>query len=95
MLVNIGPTPNGDVPPEQENRLRELALWLVVNSEAIYGTRLWRIPREGTSGLPAGVTRTQSTPSRPIPFGLGRAEDYYTRVCTGERGESGHCARPE
>ena len=47
MLLNIGPTPNGNIPPEQENRLRELGLWLFVNSEAIYDTRPWNIPKEG------------------------------------------------
>lgn len=48
MLLNIGPEPNGEIPQPQEDRLRELALWMFVNSEAIYNVRPWIHPREET-----------------------------------------------
>lgn len=38
-LLNIGPKPNGEIPIEQEERLREMALWMFVNEEAIKGIR--------------------------------------------------------
>ncbi|MEX0321053.1 MAG: alpha-L-fucosidase [Puniceicoccaceae bacterium] len=47
MLLNIGPKPNGEIPQEQENILREIATWMTVNSEAIYDTRPWHVIREG------------------------------------------------
>ena len=34
LLLNVGPKPDGELPIEQEERLRELALWMFVNSEA-------------------------------------------------------------
>ena len=46
-LLNIGPTPDGDIPFEQERRARELALWLFINREAIYDIRPWHVTREG------------------------------------------------
>ena len=46
LLLNIGPKPDGELPIEQEERLRELALWMFVNSEAIYGVRPWVITNE-------------------------------------------------
>lgn len=46
MLLNIGPKPNGEIPQEQENILREIATWMTINSEAIYGTRPWHVIRE-------------------------------------------------
>ena len=36
MLLNIGPEPNGEIPQEQEDILRELGAWMFINSEAIY-----------------------------------------------------------
>lgn len=39
LLINMGPKPNGEVPIEQEERFRELALWMFVNDEAIYDIR--------------------------------------------------------
>jgi alpha-L-fucosidase len=39
LLLNIGPRPDGTVPPEAEERLRELGKWLEVHGGAIYGTR--------------------------------------------------------
>ncbi len=47
MLLNIGPEPNGEIPKEQENILRELGAWMFINSEAIYAVRPWKEVREG------------------------------------------------
>jgi len=46
-LLNIGPTPDGEIPFEQKRRVRELALWLFINREAIYSIRPWHVIREG------------------------------------------------
>ncbi|HTH53292.1 MAG TPA: alpha-L-fucosidase [Edaphobacter sp.] len=46
LLLNVGPKPNGELAIEQEERLREIALWMFVNSEAIYGVRPWIITNE-------------------------------------------------
>lgn len=47
LLLNVGPKPNGELPIEQEERLREIALWMFVNSDAIYAVRPWVITNEG------------------------------------------------
>lgn len=47
LLLNIGPKPNGEIPIEQEERLREIGLWMFVNQEAIYGVRPWVVTNEG------------------------------------------------
>ena len=47
LLLNVGPKPDGELPIEQEERLREMALWMFVNGEAIYGVRPWVITNEG------------------------------------------------
>ncbi|GIZ08778.1 alpha-L-fucosidase [Flavobacterium sp. UMI-01] len=38
-LLNIGPKPNGEIPIEQEERLREVALWMFVNYEGVKNVR--------------------------------------------------------
>jgi alpha-L-fucosidase len=48
LLLNIGPDPDGVIPFEQTRRLRELALWLFVNREAIYDIRPWIVTNEKT-----------------------------------------------
>ncbi len=47
MLLNVGPTPEGEIPEQQEDILREIGLWLFVNGEAIYGVRPWVRSNEG------------------------------------------------
>jgi alpha-L-fucosidase len=47
LLLNVGPKPNGELPIEEEERLREIALWMFVNSDAIYSVRPWVITNEG------------------------------------------------
>lgn len=37
-LLNVGPTAEGEVPPESLSRLAEIGAWMRTNGEAIYGT---------------------------------------------------------
>jgi alpha-L-fucosidase len=46
LLLNVGPKPDGELPVEQEKRLREIALWYFVNHEAVDSVRPWIIPSE-------------------------------------------------
>lgn len=46
LLLNVGPRPDGELPIEQEERLREIGLWMAVNGEAIYGVRPWVVAGE-------------------------------------------------
>ena len=46
LLLNVGPKPDGELAIEHEDRLREIALWMFVNSECIYGVRPWIITNE-------------------------------------------------
>jgi alpha-L-fucosidase len=39
LLLNIGPSPEGELPPVSLERLAEIGAWLDVNGRAIYGTR--------------------------------------------------------
>ncbi len=39
LLLNIGPRPDGTIPPEAAERLREIGHWLDTYGGAIYGTR--------------------------------------------------------
>ena len=39
LLLNVGPMPNGEIPPDQVARLREIGAWLAKYGESIYGTR--------------------------------------------------------
>jgi len=47
MLLNIGPEPNGTIPKDQENILREIGAWMMINKESIYDVRPWTVIREG------------------------------------------------
>jgi alpha-L-fucosidase len=47
LLLNVGPKPDGELPMEQEERLREIAEWMFVNGEAIYDVRPWVVVNEG------------------------------------------------
>ncbi len=39
MLLNVGPLPTGEIPPEQAGVLKEMGAWLAKNGTTVYGTR--------------------------------------------------------
>ncbi len=59
LLLNIAPHPDGDIPTPQSDRMREIALWNMVNRDAILGTRTWVITNEG----PIWFTKAKSEPT--------------------------------
>jgi alpha-L-fucosidase len=46
LLLNIGPTADGTLPPAFVDRLLGIGEWLRVNGEAIYNTRPWSVAQE-------------------------------------------------
>lgn len=47
LLLNIGPGPDGTLDSVAYSRLEEIGDWMEVNSEAIYGTRMYDVFGEG------------------------------------------------
>jgi alpha-L-fucosidase len=47
LLLNIAPQPDGSLRPEEEQRVREMALWNFANGEAVLGSRAWHVTNEG------------------------------------------------
>jgi len=47
LLLNVGPAADGTIPAPARERLLGMGDWLRTNSEAIYGTRPWKIYGEG------------------------------------------------
>jgi alpha-L-fucosidase len=38
VLLNVGPTPEGIIPPDSVERLKQIGAWLKINGESIYGS---------------------------------------------------------
>jgi len=46
LLLNVGPKPNGEMAIQQEDRLREMALWNFINHESMDSVRSWVVSQE-------------------------------------------------
>ena len=47
LLINVVQRPDGSLDPEAEQILTQMADWIAINGEAIYGTRPWLMHGEG------------------------------------------------
>jgi alpha-L-fucosidase len=47
LLLNVGPKPDGELPIEQEERLRQIALWSFTFGESLLAVRPWVVTNEG------------------------------------------------
>lgn len=70
LMLNIGPKPDGELPLEQEARLREVALWYAVNHEAIHDVRPWVVQNE------ENVWFARSADSEDLYVTLTRVPDW-------------------
>jgi alpha-L-fucosidase len=55
LLLNITQYPDGSLPSQSAELLTQLAAWMKVNSEAIHGTRPWKLYGEGPTIAKAGA----------------------------------------
>lgn len=63
LLLNVVLKPDGSLVPESEQLLKELAEWMPVNGEAIFGTRPWSQFAEGPNqSLKAKPGQTDRSP---------------------------------
>lgn len=76
LLLNIGPKPDGELPIEQEERLREIALWMFLNGEAIHAVRPWVITNEGDYWF----TKKRKEAAADAPFQQVRASTTAPNV---------------
>jgi alpha-L-fucosidase len=58
LLLNVGPKPDGELPVEQEDRLREMAAWYFINHECMDSVHSWVVSREGDTWFTAAGDRT-------------------------------------
>jgi len=73
-LLNIGPKPDGEIAIEQEERLREIALWNFVNAEAIKNVRPWVITNENNVWFTRNGSTVYAFLTRMSPWRLGDAK---------------------
>jgi alpha-L-fucosidase len=60
LLLNVGPTAEGQIPNTQAARLMGMGWWLRVNADAIYGTRPGGVTT-AADGRPVAMTHTDTT----------------------------------
>jgi len=71
LALGVGPKPDGTLPPEALDRMKQLGAWLRINGEAIYGSRMAEPYRDGdvyfTSGREATYAILQAGESGAMP----------------------------
>lgn len=90
LLLNIGPRADGTIPDGDRDILLEIGDWLLVNGDAIYGTRPWVVYGEGPTGIVEGAfsdTKRSAFTSRDIRFTTRGSTIYATVLAMPETRE--------
>lgn len=86
LLMNVGPKPDGEIQIEQEALLREIALWNLVNTEAIHAIRPWNIIKEGDIWFTRSKTN-ETTVYAFVPGGnnwqFGKRKEFILKTLEG------------
>ena len=87
LLLNVGPMPDGEIAPEQAQRLREIGAWLARFGESIYGTRGGPFkPGDYGASTRKGATiylHIREWDDTPLELPLLPAKVLHARVLTG------------
>ena len=85
LLLDIGPTADGRIPVEMEERLLAIGRFLGPNGEAIYGTHARQTPRQWSAGTPPKLEEKEFMSEYDInklvdtpPAGYARVEAFFT-----------------
>jgi len=61
LQLNVTPRPDGTIPEQEQEILREIGVWLKTNGEAIYGTKPWKSFGEGPTVVAGGAFHDTDT----------------------------------
>ncbi len=81
LLLNIGPKADGTIPDGDRAILLEIGEWLLVNGDAIYGTRPWVVYGEGPTEVVEGSfsdSKRSSFTARDVRFTTRDSVIYAT-----------------
>ena len=80
LLLNVGPRPDGSIPPLQLDRLKHLGNWLRTNGEAIFDTQPWIRPSAKNKDSEIRFTRHGDNVYAIVFQWPGRAETVIPNV---------------
>ncbi len=92
LLMNFPQRGDGSLYPECEATLAELAKWMPINGEAIYGTRPWKTFGEGPSIIPAKHMNELKEPLTSADFRFTAKGDAVYAICLGVPEKEVHIA---
>lgn len=72
MVLNIPQRPDGTIDEECEFLLKQMAAWMAVNGEGIFGSRPWNVAGEGLSSAAAGAFKESAVDWSPEDFRFTR-----------------------
>ena len=77
-LLNVGPDGQGEIPEKSVENLLEVGKWLKVNGKAIYGSKPWRISKEGPTEIK--IKGTSHRRDNQFAFAFKPNDFWFTKV---------------